>query len=106
MDGWAACFHAQQAAEKALKAVLIAAGSQPPLVHELRALRTLMPSELDLGTTDSELSELTMYATGSRHVFDAAMGAEDPTWNEAARAVVTAARIERAVRLYLGLDRA
>lgn len=106
MDAWAACFHAQQAAEKALKAVLIAAGSQPPHVHDLRALRAQMPPELDLPATDAELSELTMYATGPRSLFDAAMGAEDPTWDEAARAVVTAARIERAVRLHLGLDQA
>jgi len=29
------CFHAQQCAEKALKAVLIAAGRVPPHVHDL-----------------------------------------------------------------------
>jgi HEPN domain-containing protein len=33
-----ACFHYQQAAEKALKGVLVAAGTAPPWIHNLRAL--------------------------------------------------------------------
>ena len=33
-----ACFQAQQAAEKALKAFLLAVGSMPPLTHSIRTL--------------------------------------------------------------------
>ena len=102
MEPWAACFHAQQAAEKALKAVLVAAGVEPPQVHDLRALRARMPAGIALDATDNALAELTLYATGVRYVFDAALGEEDPSWEEAEAAVVTAGRILRAVRAHLG----
>ena len=42
MDPWACCFHAQQAAEKALKAVLVAQGVEPPSIHNLVALPWLL----------------------------------------------------------------
>jgi len=40
------CFHAQQAAEKALKAVLIAKGVPPPKTHNIRTLLDLLPQEV------------------------------------------------------------
>jgi hypothetical protein len=48
MDPWACCVHAQQAAEKALKAVLVAQGDEPPFIHNLVALQALMPWDLGL----------------------------------------------------------
>lgn len=57
------CFHAQQSAEKALKAVLLFKGIPFPLTHNLRALVELLeqnnislPEELD------NLSDLTPYS--------------------------------------------
>src|SRR3972149_5895678 len=57
MDPWACCFHAQQAAEKALKAVLVAQGAEPPFIHNLVALQALVPRDLDLGTPVAELAD-------------------------------------------------
>ena len=104
MDPWAACFHAQQAAEKALKAVLVARGTEPPYTHDLGALAAVMPDDLSLDVSGNDLGDLTTYATGPRYVFDAATETEDPTWAEAERAVVTAGRILRAVQFWLGSD--
>jgi HEPN domain-containing protein len=42
------CFHAQQAAEKALKAVLIAKGIPPPKTHNIRILLDLLPQDVIL----------------------------------------------------------
>jgi len=101
MDPWVCCFHAQQAAEKALKAVLVAQGAEPPFIHNLVALQALMPRDLELGTPVAELADLSAAARGTRYVTDAD-GAEDPTWDEAERLVVVAGRILAAVRAYLG----
>jgi HEPN domain-containing protein len=101
MDPWACCFHAQQAAEKALKAVLVSQGAEPPFSHNLVALQALVPRDLDLGTPVAELADLSASARGTRYVTHAD-GSEDPTWAEAERAVVTASRILAAVRTYLG----
>lgn len=102
MDPWACCFHAQQAAEKALKAVLVARGTEPPYTHDLGALAAVMPDDLLLDVGDNDLGDLTTYATGPRYVFDAGTETEDPTWAEAERAVVVAGRIVVAIRAYLG----
>ncbi len=101
MDPWVCCFHAQQAAEKALKAVLVAQGAEPPFIHNLVALQALVPRDLELGTPVTELADLSASARGTRYVTDAD-GAEDPTWDEAEQAVVTAGRVLAAVRTYLG----
>ena len=101
MDPWVCCFHAQQVAEKALKAVLVAQDAEPPFIHNLVALQALMPRDLDLGTPVAELADLSASARGTRYVSDAE-GSEDPTWAEAERAVVVAGRIYSAVRSHLG----
>ena len=101
MDPWVCCFHAQQAAEKALKAVLVAQGAEPPFIHNLVALQALMPRDLELGTPVAELADLSASARGTRYVTDAD-GSEDPTWDEAEQAVVIAGRVLTAVRAYLG----
>jgi len=46
LAGWAAAFHAHQAAEKALKAVLVARDEDPPRIHNLRALVAILPSDI------------------------------------------------------------
>lgn len=101
MSPWVCCFHAQQSVEKALKAVLVAQGVEPPFIHNLVALQALMPADLDLGTPVTELADLSASARGTRYVTDAD-GTEDPTWSEAEQAVVTAGTVLTAVRTYLG----
>lgn len=105
MDPWVGCFHAQQAAEKALKAVLVARRTEPPYTHDLGALAAVMPDDLSLDVSGDDLGDLTTYATGPRYVFDAGTETEDPTWAEAERAVVVAGRILAAVRAHLGETR-
>lgn len=61
---WACCVHAQQAAEKALKAVLVAQGAEPPFIHNLVALQALMPWDLGLDATVAELADLSASARG------------------------------------------
>jgi HEPN domain-containing protein len=101
IDPWVCCFHAQQAAEKALKAVLVARGAEPPFIHNLVALQALMPPDLELDVTVPDLADLTASARGTRYATDTD-GTEDPTWDEAERSVVVAGRILAAVRAYLG----
>ena len=65
------CFHAQQATEKALKAVLVARGVVPPKTHDIAALveqvaqnGTVLPGEL------MPITELTAFAVLSRYSAD------------------------------------
>lgn len=101
MDPWVCCFHAQQAAEKALKAVIVARDAEPPFIHNLVALEALMPPDIDLGTSVTALADLSASARGTRYVTDAA-GSEDFTWDEAERAAATAGRVLATIRTYLG----
>lgn len=64
----AVCFHAQQSAEKVLKAFLESRGQRPPKVHDLVHLRALV-SALAPGWTFplNELSELSHSAVEARY---------------------------------------
>jgi len=64
------CFHAQQAAEKALKAVLIAKGVPPPKTHNIRALLDLLPQEIITTQEIEDAASLTDYAVTSRYPGD------------------------------------
>lgn len=64
---WAACFHAQQATEKALKAVLVAYGIDFPRSHALERLLALIPAG-PASTFDFEsVAELTPWAVADRY---------------------------------------
>lgn len=104
LEGWAAAFHAQQAAEKALKAVLVAQAVDPPRIHNLRALVALLPTDLRLSASVDDLASLTQFASAARYLVDSSGGVEDATWEEAESAVVVAANVLSEVRAYLGLD--
>jgi HEPN domain-containing protein len=65
---WAAGFHLQQAAEKALKAVLVAHGRFPPKVHDLKTLLDeVIRVEPDLDGWDERLVPLDAYAIAERY---------------------------------------
>jgi len=64
------CFHAQQAAEKALKAVLIAKGVSPPKTHNIRTLLDLLPQEVIVPQEIEDAASLTDYAVTSRYPGD------------------------------------
>lgn len=48
------CFHAQQAAEKAIKALLTANGRPFPKTHHLPTVVRLLPRHVDIGLTTEE----------------------------------------------------
>ncbi|MGD8787394.1 MAG: HEPN domain-containing protein [Phycisphaerales bacterium] len=64
------CFHAQQAAEKALKAVLIAKGVPPPKTHNIRTLLDLLPQKAAAPREIEDAASLTDYAVTSRYPGD------------------------------------
>ena len=61
------CFHAQQAAEKSLKAVLIHYGIEPPRTHNLERLIDLLPASMTRERVLTQSARLTIFATSSRY---------------------------------------
>jgi len=80
------CWLAQQAAEKALKAVLVFLQIDFPFWHDLDALRNLIPDGWSVKEEYPDLAELTQWAVESRYPGD---------WPEATEADAGAA-IEQA----------
>jgi HEPN domain-containing protein len=64
------CWLAQQAAEKALKAVLVFLQIDFPRRHDLDALRNLMPTDWHLKEEHPDLAELTEWAVEARYPGD------------------------------------
>jgi HEPN domain-containing protein len=64
------CFHAQQAAEKALKAVLITKDVSPPKTHNIRTLLDLLPQEIIAPREIENAASLSDYAVTSRYPGD------------------------------------
>ncbi len=69
----ALCFHAQQAAEKALKAVLLRRGIEFPRTHDIEALLNLLPADVEMTADVEEARVLTQYAVVTRYP-----GTEEP----------------------------
>ena len=93
------CFHAQQCAEKYLKAILLAKGRSFPKTHDLRLLNTLCGEadvwvEVDVIRLDS----LSFYAVHARYPGD------EPTVEQAHDGLRTARAVRRFARRWLGLD--
>ena len=62
------CFHAQQSAEKYLKALLTKHGIEPPWIHTLETLLELIISKIpELEKYRETLAQLTPYATEYRY---------------------------------------
>jgi HEPN domain-containing protein len=61
------CFHAQQAAEKAIKAVLIVRGIEPPRTHSITALLDLLPPAAPRPKDLMAARALTTYAAVTRY---------------------------------------
>jgi len=64
------CFHVQQAAEKAIKAVLVAGGADPPRTHDLEMLLAAVPEHVQIGFDRLSVAALTAYAVASRYPGD------------------------------------
>ncbi|NCD42679.1 MAG: HEPN domain-containing protein [Bacteroidia bacterium] len=61
------CFHAQQAVEKALKAVLIAQSVKFPYTHNIGVLLGLIENRLPLPSFALDAAELTSYSVATRY---------------------------------------
>jgi len=90
------CFHAQQAVEKYLKALLTAHEVPFPKTHNIRKLVELLPARPRLNLSQDEQDGLTDYATAARY----------PGWGEISladsrRAVAIARRLRKGVRKLL-----
>jgi len=93
-----ACFHAQQCAEKYLKATLVSKGRAFPKTHDLRALNNLCAQAgIFIEIDPSQLDTLSSYATQVRYP------GETPTPEEAKEALEIARSARRFVRKWLGL---
>lgn len=87
------CFHAQQCAEKYLKALLTLRGCDFPKTHDLEALTSRFRNGLRPSVEPDDLARLTRYATVTRYP-----GAERISLGTARSAVAAARRIRKAVR--------
>ena len=97
------CFLAQQAAEKAIKAALVASEVEFPWLHNLNALRELLPANWSHLRALGPLGELTVWAAVSRYPME--LG--DPTDSQTSAAVAQAERAVDAARADLsahGID--
>ena len=66
-----ACFHCQQAAEKSIKAWLIAHNVEPPKTHKLEQLiEVCLQKQLRFSELSSEAKALTPYAVKARYDAD------------------------------------
>ena len=81
----ALCFHAQQAAEKAIKAVLLHHGVRFPYTHDIKRLLEMLPAKVSLPEPVLKSAELSIYAVLTRYPAD--LGA------------ITKAEYDEAVRL-------
>ncbi|MBM3146743.1 MAG: HEPN domain-containing protein [Actinobacteria bacterium] len=77
------CFHAQQAAEKAIKAVLVFRGADPPRTHDLEILPAELPTEMTRDIDRLAVAALTAYAVAGRYP-----GTEEPIEEDERRRAV------------------
>lgn len=89
-----ACFHAQQAAEKALKASLVHAAIQFRKTHDLVVLVALQPEPVRSELSDYDLQRLQQWAVDTRYPADL----PHITAGEAAAVVAIADQIVASVR--------
>jgi HEPN domain-containing protein len=99
LEPWAAVFHAQQAAEKAIKALLIANSINPPYVHDLVELTNKLPAGAKVGASAEQLARLNDLSAGTRYV--GLLEQRDPSWEEAETAVGVASTVLEAVTAQL-----
>lgn len=92
------CFHAQQCAEKYMKALLVHKDKSFPMTHDLVLLNNLLTQVgIFIGMTEDTLDTLSAYAVATRYP-----GAS-PTMDDAKEAIEIAKTIRKFSRTFLGL---
>jgi HEPN domain-containing protein len=98
---WGVCYHAQQAVEKALKALFVANGVDPDRTHSLVRLNADLQPPLLGPEEDDSLAALTLWSVEQRYPADN----PDPTTAQARRAVEFGRRvIDEAKRRLIGFQ--
>ncbi|MFB3880253.1 MAG: HEPN domain-containing protein [Armatimonadota bacterium] len=98
---YASCFHAQQAAEKYIKALLAWHQVEFPKTHEIEQLLDLLtPVDAGVARSVTAAAALTSYAVDTRYPGDL----PDPTFAEARRALELAREVREAVLGALPLE--
>ena len=93
-----ACFHAQQCAEKYMKALLISKGADFPKTHDLLMLNNLCTmTGILLEIDPKQLNTLTDYAVRTRYP------GEGPSAEDAREAIELAKLVRRFSKKFLGL---
>jgi HEPN domain-containing protein len=88
------CFHAQQCAEKYLKALLVLRSIDFPKTHDLRLLMQRVPADVELGLFIDEVIPLNRYTIEARYPGDW----EPIDREEAETAVSIARKVRKAVK--------
>jgi HEPN domain-containing protein len=97
---YSACFHAQQCAEKYLKALLVAGGYTFSKVHDLLVLHDeCARAGIIVAISDDHLSTLSYFAVRVRYPGD------DPIEDEARQAVKIAGSVRKFAQKWMGLNR-
>jgi HEPN domain-containing protein len=91
------CFNAQQATEKAIKALLVAEQITFSFTHDLEQLARLLPPSRIVTAAVVDLAWLGQWATATRYP-----GSAEPNWVEARRAVEIAETLVADARASLG----
>ena len=95
-----ACVWAHQAAEKALKALLILRDIDPPKLHDLDRLAQRLPDDEGRAFSSIELPELTRWSIEGRYPADL----DEATHTDALKAIAVARRVLDVVRSRVAED--
>jgi HEPN domain-containing protein len=87
-----ACFHSQQAVEKLIKALLVLSGVPFARTHDLIQLFQLLPTDVSLPLSLSDLAPLNRYAVEARYPIS-----EEPLTGDEARSALAVARRVRSL---------
>jgi HEPN domain-containing protein len=97
---YSASFHAQQCAEKYMKALLIFRDQDFPKVHDLGTLSSLCANAgIILGISEETLDTLSAYAISTRYP------GTDPNLEETKEAIEITKSIRKFARSFLGLEK-
>ncbi|OGR56550.1 MAG: hypothetical protein A3I11_06325 [Elusimicrobia bacterium RIFCSPLOWO2_02_FULL_39_32] len=94
------CFHAQQCAEKYIKALLIHHQINFPKSHDIGELLQLVPSEHKIHLTPEEQFKLSHYAIAGRYPID---NMEDLSKSDAEEAIRISKKVREYIRNYLNI---
>jgi HEPN domain-containing protein len=94
-----ACLLAQQAAEKAVKAVLVAEDMDPPKLHDLRRLLERCASPIMAGLDEPGLEDLSRWSIAGRYPAD--VDGTQPRRDTSSSSTPTSSSRNRAVRSVL-----